>query len=485
VNVSVDFQGFGKESLGAQRLSELLFSLYPKGVKSPEMSTYFGLGQLPAIDDTDEVQFYYLESSFPFNAPDSVVSKAGSQFTSFVTTHCGLGIFDVTKSLRFSVELVALNYTGALLPVATSTSFAWNNEASIAVTNPFDPTRWLVSRLVSTTSGTAYSDLVDWLVSGSWNPGQIYNPVTVALVGSGAKDTTVAPTDSYTFVQQVLQQLSNFGAPLDSFLSPSATAFTYYTTRSPTVLSWRSQDPAPASVRLYYKALNDCYSQALADSTNPWLSLQSKCYIAGSHALVFRSTTSVWNVSIAASPATPALVRAPYALPVTPSQPIQKMSATDTIFIVVLLVAGLCGLAGILKQTVCVRKSRFELEQEKMAEETVGGILRGEDGIDYPHYSQTDRDLREYFYPTRFSWERWYPWNWSFKLRRGAAASASSSGFGSGSGSGSSSRQQGSTSGVGPRNPWADDDFSYAPLGSNGEGGARAVAKPAANVVVV
>ena len=452
------------------------------------MSTTFGLGQLPVIDDTDEVQFYYLESSFPFNAPESVVSQAGSQFTSFVTAHCGLGVFDVTNGLKFSVELVALNYTGALLPVATSTSFAWNNEASIAVTNPFDPSSWLVSRLVSTTSGAAYSDLVEWLVSGSWNPGQIYNPVTVAVVGSGAQDTivSVTPANDYAFVQQILQQLSNFGAPLDSFLSPSATAFTYYATRSPTVLSWRSQDPAPASVRLYYKALNECYSQAFADTTNPWLSLQSKCYIAGSHALVFRSANSVWNVSIAASPATPALIRAPYALPVTPSQPPQKISATDTIFIVVLLVAGLCGLAGILKQTVCVRKSRFELEQQKMAEETVGGILRGEDGIDYPHYSQTDRDLREYFYPTRFSWERWYPWNWSFKTLGGSAsasASASAFAFASGSGSGSSSRQQGSS---GPRNPWADDDFSYAPIGSNEEDGARAAAKPAAaNVVVV
>jgi len=392
-----------------------------------------GVGALPSLGDSDEVELYYLEASFPYNAPGWLVSRAGDQFTSFVTTHCGLGVFDVTTNVRFSVELVAQNYTGALLPITTATELVWNNAADLAVTNPFQPGRWLVSRLVSTTSGTAYNDLVSFLKSGSsssnWRtPGLLfYNPVTVMRSNAGsANEVLVAPSDSYTFVQAVLQQLSNFGAPLDSFLSPGATSFTYYGA-SAAAVSWPDGAAAPAAVLRYYQGLQACYQRAFASAgtgpsadTNFLLALQQQCYKGGGQALVFRGPSSVWNVTLALppAPATPALVRAPYALPTTPTPAAASLSATDGAFVILLLVLGLCGLAGIVKQTACVRKSRFHLEQDRMAEWTVGGILQrgdvGSVGGEYPHFSQADAELHSYFYPRRFRWEAWYPQNWSW-----------------------------------------------------------------------
>jgi len=124
----------------------------------------FGTSALPVLSSTDEVEVFFLEASLPYNAGQEVVSKAGADFAAYADTHAGLGIYDITTNLKFSVEFLALNFTGALLPNAagTNSSLTWNNAASIVVTSPLVVDAWTNSRLVSITSGTAYAQLVSF-----------------------------------------------------------------------------------------------------------------------------------------------------------------------------------------------------------------------------------------------------------------------------------------------------------------------------------
>ena len=136
---------------------------------SKRMAVVYGSAGFPAIVDTSEVQFYYMESPLPFNAPQSVWTKAGTEFGAFVSTHCGIGVYDTSTSSKFSIEFIAANYTGALLPTLIgNSSMVWNNVGELAVTSPFQESSWIVSRLVSITSGTAYRELVGYLQTVSY-----------------------------------------------------------------------------------------------------------------------------------------------------------------------------------------------------------------------------------------------------------------------------------------------------------------------------
>lgn len=393
----------------------------------------WGSSNLPALAATDEIQFFYLEAPFPFNVPVSFVSMAGSEFNSFVATHCGLGVYDTTTNIKFSIELVALNYTGSLLPTSfTDTSFEWNNEAKVAITSPFAESQWITSRLISITSGYSYQQLVKYLES-NWLPGFYYNPVTVASTGAEGVGPIVMPTNSYTFVQSLIQQLGTFDAPLDTFLPPSNTALTYFSTHTtPQVITWTAAPPQ--RVTEWYRTLSTCFSAAAKippNSASQFLStIQTTCYAAHSYALVFKSANAVYNVSLhTGQPLTPSLVRSQYTLP-SASSPLTQSSlnATDIAFIIFALLLGGCGVLGTVRHFFG-RKSRLALEQDKMARETVSSILHPSHSDSkgqythvqtYPHFpSHNDMQLRDYFYPTSQSWEKWYPSNWTWKWGRG------------------------------------------------------------------
>jgi hypothetical protein len=398
------------------------------------MAVVYGSAGFPAIVDTSEVQFYYMESPLPLNAPQSVWTKAGTEFGAFVSTHCGIGVYDTSTSSKFSIEFIAANYTGALLPTLIgNSSMVWNNVGELAVTSPFQESSWIVSRLVSITSGTAYRELVEYLQT-HWQRGNYFQPVTVTSSLS-TSTVTVAPTNSYSFCADVISQISSFGAPVDSFLPPSTTAFTYYASSAepPKVVSW-SEAAVPQEVVQYYRRLSLCYHDAFASTSTGGAAqflqlLQDGCY-KSRHALVFRSATSVYNVSLAAAPATPALIRAPYVLPETaPAAPL-SISLSDTVFIVVLLAMTVCGLAAVVKSLFFVPKTRIHLEQEKMADEAVGAILLGDQHGGYPHTpSEADRQLFEYFYPQKWTWENYLPKLFWKSAGSGARTGAAGGGF--------------------------------------------------------
>eukprot|EP01032_Pedospumella_encystans_P035230 gene35230-39850_t len=104
--------------------------------------------QAPVLANSDQVQFFILESSFPFNAPAGLKTTAGDLFQKFYVTHAGLGVWDINTGEKFSIEFISKDYLGALLPAVNTTTneLTWQNAGGIVVTIPTNFDDWLDRR---------------------------------------------------------------------------------------------------------------------------------------------------------------------------------------------------------------------------------------------------------------------------------------------------------------------------------------------------
>lgn len=410
----------------------------------------YGTESLPTLAETDEVQFFYLEAALPFNVPSDIAAKAGSSFTAYAAAHCGLGVYDSSTNVKFSIEFVALNYTGALLPTGfderngTSRAWRWNNAGALAVALPLNDAAWTNSRLVSITSGTAWLELRSWL-QRNYQGDLYYQPVSV-VAGSPSGAVLVSAFDSYALAQAAIAQLASFGAPLNSFVSPATTAFVYTAldATKPSIVSWPAgenggNELAPSNVRAWFLQLSTCYRAKFAQLPPAqdgfsFLANAQACYGSAEPSFVYLSPTSVYSLQLAASPLSPALLRAPYTLPSTPAPAVEALSATDLGFLIALALFVSCGMVLLAKHVLCARNGRLAAEMDKMAEEAVGSILEG-------HESGRD-SLYEYFYPrpTGLSGLLARARDW---LSGGSSGGSRSSGSGSRRGEGAGSRKQG------------------------------------------
>ncbi len=164
-------------------------------------------------------------------------------FTEYATTQAGLGVWDTTTDVKLSIQFVANDYIGSLLPelrVAAGTGGSngyihWNNTGKIVITSPLAEDQWINSRHISSSSGVAYQDLVTYLIE-NFQDFSIYQPVSVVRPSSekkfnassssslqGNTDTgigtiVIVPQNSYSFLNAMLKNLANFGCNLKTFL---------------------------------------------------------------------------------------------------------------------------------------------------------------------------------------------------------------------------------------------------------------------------
>jgi hypothetical protein len=203
-----------------------------------------------------------------------------------------------------------------LLPnVTASGSIQWRNAASIVITDPINEDLWLNSRLITTTSGNAYSQLITYLQANTALYAY-YQPVTslflnLTLVNSSdivSNDDfneigtiILEPTNSFAFVNDLINQLGSYGCDLGAFLQIYATSFDYIssTKAAPQVVSWNGQ--APSAVAQWYQELKNCYgivydnTQTNGQGSSYFLEAVKNCY--GSYAYVYKTSNSVYNVS--------------------------------------------------------------------------------------------------------------------------------------------------------------------------------------------
>lgn len=241
-------------------------------------------------------------------------NAAGSNFRSYGIGHAGLGVWDNTADNKYTIEFVSDNYVGGLLPTITGDTLTWNNAGKIVISSPLDNNLWLNARLIATTSGNAYSQLITFLQDDLGDAYDYYQPVTALYINTSLVNTTegdisnsnlynvgaikVNAINSFTFVDVLINQLSTYGIDLGAFLSIYATSYNYFTlsTTVPTPVSSSDSD-----VVRWYQALSQCYNEvfdAVEQANSGALSffaLVKNCY--GPYAYVFATPTSVYNVS--------------------------------------------------------------------------------------------------------------------------------------------------------------------------------------------
>lgn len=179
---------------------------------------------------------------------------AGNSFLKYGVSHAGLGMWDTTTDEKFSIEFVSNNYTGALFPEYSNGQIVWNNAGSIVITNPLVENNWLNSRLISTTTANAWSQMVTYLKDNT-KKYAVYQPVTVvyansSLISDNDEVTTddiaavggvsIYATNSFTFVDDMIQQLADYGCDLGAFLQIYATSYDYIAKVgvAPTEVDW-------------------------------------------------------------------------------------------------------------------------------------------------------------------------------------------------------------------------------------------------------
>lgn len=241
-------------------------------------------------------------------------TAAGSNFASYGIGHAGLGVWDTTEDNKYTIEFVSETYEGSLLPDVGTNSLTWNNAGKIVISSPLDDDLWLNARLIATTSGNAYSQLITYLQDDIGTKYDYYQPVTALYVNASLVNTSsgdISNTDvssigsikvnainSFSFVDDLIYQLSTYGIDLGAFLSIYATSFNYFTRPDtvPTVVS-----SSHADVLAWFTALDACYNSnfnAVLQSgagAQAFLTSIRDCY--GSYAYVFASPVAVYNVS--------------------------------------------------------------------------------------------------------------------------------------------------------------------------------------------
>ena len=216
--------------------------------------------------------------TFPFSVY-AHRTTAGDLFQKFYVTHAGLGVWDINTGEKFSIEFISKDYLGALLPAVNTTTneLTWQNAGGIVVTIPTNFDDWLGSQLVCVSSGTAYNQLISYMQNqqssfATYQPVEvIYYNTTFLETAAGDQvgspgDILVPKTDSFWFVNQLINELSTYGTTVAVYMDVYATAFQYlsFPDASPPVVAWSSE--VPKDVLYWYNDLTVCYNQAYEDT---------------------------------------------------------------------------------------------------------------------------------------------------------------------------------------------------------------------------
>lgn len=244
-------------------------------------------------------------------------SGAGASFNKYGVAHAGLGVWDTTTDDKYTIEFVSNSYVGALLPNLTDNDISWNNAATVSISD-LNENDWLNSRLITTTSGSVYSQLITYLQNNRVKY-SVYQPITSFYLNftelntsktyttddiQTTGDVLVKPINSFSFVDDLVQQLSNYGCDMEAFLNIYATSFNYVsgTPEMLTPISWPAGQP-DQTVYSWYSNLTECYNQKFnissqsEDGAQDFLVLLKECYPPNSIGYFYQSATSVYAVS--------------------------------------------------------------------------------------------------------------------------------------------------------------------------------------------
>jgi hypothetical protein len=281
----------------------LIYSLFLSIVKSD-------VDDLFTVELSDTIQYYYLETSN--------VNTASGNSEFLHTSQSALGIWDTTTGIKQSIQFIPNNYTGTLIPTLTSDGrIIWYNSGNIVITSPIVEDEWSTSTFIGISSGGSYNDLKNFItgdpVDYQYQPVEVIYPDITALEQNYSKNPlnpidlgiiVIAPNNSYAFVNSLMKQLNAYGCVLESFTKIDETSFVYLSDR-PKIngfVEWKDNHQANIEVYNWYKDLNECFDDVQQHNTIPINSEIYKaianCYFNSSVAYIYRSSNSVYNISL-------------------------------------------------------------------------------------------------------------------------------------------------------------------------------------------
>jgi len=407
-----------------------------------ESTQITNVDDFPEFEMGDKVEFYFIEGVFPYTTPNSIKIKMGDMWNKYSLSHAGLGIWNKDTDVKYSLEIVCLNYTDALFPIVLdSTTMEWNNQATIVMTYPISESLWSESRLVAVSNGAAYECILTYLLDNYKKKYHVYQPVSVNAYDLTRSDhvgeASIPYLDSYKFTFDLLQELTDYGVELDAFLGVERTGWSYIaeTDESPhprhthqlnpdevgvsssihkskddellpsiTVLQWGEEDPVPTNVTEWYTELEACYEDVFDSGMGGSSILNSlrSCYENG-YAFVYASPTAVYQVTLAQDGMhnyyAPIMWRRNEDLPTESSGAFVGWDLADTIVSSITVIGIFCGL-GYFVCTRCyqtpARRSaskQWEEEATRTVHEAIAGGGR-DDGIE-SNSLERDYFLRE------------------------------------------------------------------------------------------
>lgn len=345
-------------------------------------------------DYGDSVEFFYLLAPFPYNVPENITIRAGDGWNSYGAFHAGIGAWNTNTNSKISIELVANDYVGALFPVYSSSgALVWNNSASIVITDPLVTSDWMRSTSITSTSGVAFSELVNFLQDKSDTSSfNIYQPVSVFAAAFNDEDpklnyssVEVEPVNSFTFAATLINELNSYGCNMETFLDDlAASTFAYEAVAGTPLVPISNQD---ANVIAWYQSLQECYTSYFMVTTDALTFLNNikTCYYSSPVAYIYATPLTVSQITLMNYTAPYTAYNSPYAytlqfeLPPAPVSKVHDFTVVDYVTVLVFVIAVALSVRWVVITKVLNKggsKLKVDLDGDAIAERAVWEMHR-------------------------------------------------------------------------------------------------------------
>lgn len=285
---------------------------------------------MPTLKDSDVVHFYYLRSDVAYNIDiDNVTESMHGGYE----THAGIGVWDITTDMKFSIELVPTTGIGNIFfPVVdtadtSEVEMTWMNVGEIHTTSPIDEA-WNSGQFITATIGAGYlkwATAIQERVKASANVYQLMQPFTVVQLTSETEfesvlrdnrktsmgNTLVSNQDSFSFATEALDILGTLGCDLTTFQTPRITTLGYSTPVAAVeaipvvdVSIKGSSRETRLQVAQWFETTKECALGKISPANGivHFVRLLSDDCLTQGYAYLYRDDSSVYNVTLAQSP---------------------------------------------------------------------------------------------------------------------------------------------------------------------------------------
>jgi hypothetical protein len=400
------------------------------------------LPEAPKMDASDTIKYYTLQSAIPRNLADENLYNGNIFYSGSVYTYAAIGIHNVKSGFKFTIELVKSDgqYGQLFFPDISNINVnnqnsIWNNEGNIIFRN-LEVNSWSEARNFATSNGNSYNNIVKWIQKQSNTAYKILQPINVVYATStnpgfiqpgqwptskwSFNDVRVSASDTYSFVQSVINYSSKIGCSMDSFLPYYSNAFSYITSQvtTPTIVNVLSSDQSATDAKLWLSNMKTCAKSKIETSFGlaDYVQNLKACYTNyGQFAYVYKDSGSVWKIQLGdvttsgLTTISPVLSR--YGNGVIASNEsidlIAFTSTDDILYIISVAVVLIYLTGGLYYRCVTKQRRRISMQGEQLSRQAAVAMVASESE------DVVKEKINQYFYDEKkaksFTLQKW--WN--------------------------------------------------------------------------